>query len=270
MNRMFTACLILVTAALPAFAHGFWVNASAWLLDTAADDHDTAPNETLIYLGFGHFYPIHERVNEDEIVRFEARGSDGSTTALDVESTGIVTSTFKPEKPGAYIVTVQFGSHFFTVYDKDGKTEYSDGPKSDFENVEYSSYNEEYGKAFMRTVGGDGAYLTKPIGDSLELVPTLDPYALQSGSDTVLPVQVLFKGKPLAGATVFATNAAHYPRNEFAQRITTDAEGIAKVTLDVKGPWLLKVEHTEPIREEWKDKADEEEYHATASFEVCK
>lgn len=90
----------------------------------------------------------------------------------------------------------------------------------------------------------DTALVTRPIGLSLEIVPLRNPYAL--GSDRSLPVQVLFGGRPLAGALVKLTNL------EFDARpiatIRSDAQGKAVFQVPPTGSWLINVIWATPVR----------------------
>lgn len=84
------------------------------------------------------------------------------------------------------------------------------------------------------------------IGGRLEIVPLTNPCGLRAG-DT-LAVQVVFEGRPLAGAWVGAgtegTHGHHYP---FRQR--TDADGRALVRVDRPGPWFVRALHMVPLTE---------------------
>lgn len=268
MYRLLTALALACLSALPAAAHGFWINGSTWLLDPAGDDHGAVPNESLIYLGAGHYFPVHEYLNPEKIDRFEVRSESGAVTPLKGTAEGLVSAPFVVKENGGHVVTAMLKPYFYSMYNDGETTRYGAGPKTEFQNVEYSSYNEEYAKALMRTAEGDASFLTKPIGDTFEIVPKSDPFAVKAGPDATLAFTVLLDGKPLAGATVFATHTTHYPRNELAQRHSTNAEGVVTITVDAKGPWLLLAFTSRPIREEWKDKADEEEYAASVTFEV--
>ncbi|MFO0578672.1 MAG: DUF4198 domain-containing protein [Polyangia bacterium] len=75
--------------------------------------------------------------------------------------------------------------------------------------------------------------VTRPVGQAIELVPLADPMSL---SGNRLQVQVLLKGKPLAGARVYAATT-EAPASTSA---TTDSEGKAKLTVG-PGQWVLFV-----------------------------
>jgi uncharacterized GH25 family protein len=83
--------------------------------------------------------------------------------------------------------------------------------------------------------------VTQPIGLPLEIVPDVNPYA--APRPKVLPVHVLFKGRPLAGALIKLTDL-----DEDASPIEThltDSMGRATFTAPQRGAWLLNVIWTE-------------------------
>lgn len=79
----------------------------------------------------------------------------------------------------------------------------------------------------------------KPIGQPLELIAELDPYSL--GTDTELPVRLLLRGEPLAGALVEATRGDDHRRTIAAR---SDADGRVEFTLE-PGPWRVAAVHME-------------------------
>ena len=80
-------------------------------------------------------------------------------------------------------------------------------------------------------------WVTQPIGLTLEIIPQISPYAL--GVDARLPVQVLWQGKPLPGATVKLNNL------DFDARplgvAVTGSDGTASFAVPRTGRWQLNV-----------------------------
>ena len=97
-----------------------------------------------------------------------------------------------------------------------------------------------YAKALIVTPGAkpDLATSGRLLGQRLEIVPEFDPVAiaLRRGS---IRVRVLYEGKPLAGATVFAMPRSD-PQAGRLEEIT-DAAGKAAFVLDQPGVWMVKV-----------------------------
>lgn len=89
----------------------------------------------------------------------------------------------------------------------------------------------------------DNALATKPIGLTLEIVPLRNPYSL--GTDHMLPVQILYNGRPLAGALVKLTNLEFDTKPVSMMR--SDAAGHASFMVPQVGSWLVNVIWTQPI-----------------------
>ncbi len=77
-------------------------------------------------------------------------------------------------------------------------------------------------------------------GMPLEIVPLKNPYALRPGA--VLPVRVLFEGKPLANVVVrsWHKTAAQLTGSE---RYRVNSDGIAEIPLGARGFWMLSIVH---------------------------
>jgi uncharacterized GH25 family protein len=86
-------------------------------------------------------------------------------------------------------------------------------------------------------------YVTAPIGLGLEIVPLLNPYAL--GNSRTLPVRVLYRGRPLAGALVKLNNLA--ADAEPVEKHLTDSTGLATFEARRSGDWQLNVVWSQPM-----------------------
>ena len=83
---------------------------------------------------------------------------------------------------------------------------------------------------------------TQPTGQDIEIVPMVHPYSLTPGA--TLEVQVLFRGKPLAGRAITAANRLN--SNVSKKTVRTDAAGKAKFIIPRAGDWMLRLIHIEP------------------------
>ncbi len=112
-------------------------------------------------------------------------------------------------------------------------------------------------------VGGKGPHtgIDKPLGLTLEIVPGADLLSLQPNHP--LPVTILFRGKPFAGALVTARERSQ-PEPRLESR--TDAKGRATLHLDRPGVWLLKVTQMEHAAPE--TGADWRSYWGSLTFEM--
>lgn len=84
------------------------------------------------------------------------------------------------------------------------------------------------------------------VGQQLEVVPLNNPLALQPGGQ--LGIQVLFEGKPLAGALLKAWHkgAGTDQGQTLIIRSTTQADGKATFSLPYAGAWMVSVVHMVP------------------------
>lgn len=89
----------------------------------------------------------------------------------------------------------------------------------------------------------DDALATRPLGLTLEIVPLRNPYSLKS--DRILPVQILYNGRPLAGALVKLTSLEFDVRPLEAAR--SDPAGKVAFRIPPTGSWLVNVIWTHPI-----------------------
>lgn len=114
-------------------------------------------------------------------------------------------------------------------------------------------------KTIIQVGGGVEPTPTHSCAQPLELIPLAHPFNVEP-SET-LEVQLLFMGKPLAGRSIFAESHSTDRRTKQIQR--TDERGIAKITLDNRGKWILGTVHVIPA-----EKADGEwrEYRASLTF----
>jgi uncharacterized GH25 family protein len=87
----------------------------------------------------------------------------------------------------------------------------------------------------------DGAF-GRRTGQTLEIVPLKDPLGMKPGD--ALPVEVLFKGRPLPGALVKLWSRRG---EQFDMSTTrTDASGKTITTLSSSGTWMVSVVHMVP------------------------
>ena len=99
------------------------------------------------------------------------------------------------------------------------------------------------------------------LGFTLELVAERNPYALHAGQS--LPVRLLYRDKPLAGALVIAVNRRN-PSAKLSARSGKDGRATFKLT--EPGMWLIKAVHMTPAaageQSEWNS------YWASLTFEL--
>jgi uncharacterized GH25 family protein len=117
-------------------------------------------------------------------------------------------------------------------------------------------------KALVLAGGGEAAPgWNRELGMRLELIPGANPYMLTDGQ--ILPVRLLYDGKPLQGALVTAFTKER-PEAKISAR--SDAKGRVALKIDRSGTWLVKSVHMIPAARE--SGADWESFWASLTFEV--
>lgn len=117
-------------------------------------------------------------------------------------------------------------------------------------------------KALLSTPGPGPEVFDAPLGLTLELVPLKNPYAMKSGGR--LPLTLVFRGKPLAGALVVAMRKGD-PKKTVSAR--TDATGAVALPISESGFWLVKAVHMEAAPPD--AGVDWESWWASITFELA-
>lgn len=120
----------------------------------------------------------------------------------------------------------------------------------------------KYVKALILSGKAD-AYYRERTGLTIEIVPEANPYALKPGQ--MLPVQVLFRGKPAAGVAV---ESAWLENGKATLAVVgrTDAQGRVQVPVKAVGPHRLHAIVMERCAEP--QTADWESFWASLTFEI--
>ena len=85
------------------------------------------------------------------------------------------------------------------------------------------------------------------LGQTIEILLPRDLYALAPGDP--LEVKVLLRGKPLPGQLVKAYRSSA-PGDVAEQQTVTDSDGVARLTLEGPGRWLIRLVHLTPCSAE--------------------
>lgn len=251
----FLAGALLIGCVLPAGAHEFWLEPVAGPL--------TAGGSANLSLLVGELFT-------GELVGFSAAQTSGLRhyTASGVKDLKAMAPTqpvaglsLPLARPGTHLVAFESQPNFISL-PADRFHAYLHDEGLDFITARRESAGtaaqpgrERY-RRFVKTllnVGDAGGASPAPglparpadttfstrVGQQLELVPLTDPLRLPIGG--ALPVQVLFEGKPLAGALL---KAWHKKSGQLLiVRSTTGADGIATVNLPYAGAWMVSVVH---------------------------
>lgn len=258
--------LISLATASALQAHDLWIEPSSFR---------PAPGERIaVRLLVGEAFrgePVPRRT--ERIERFAAIGPGGEIPGGEIPLPGV-----EGTDPAGW-GTLPAPGTWIVVYDTNHSSIELDGPKFEAylaeEGLErISRRRAERGqtaapareifsrcaKALMQVGNGPAQGYDRVLGLPLELVPGASPAGLPAGGE--LPVTLLLRGKPLAGALVVAI-----PRDAPAATVSgrTGADGRVRLRLDQPGDWLVKAIHMEPAPQG--SGADWESFWASLSFQ---
>ena len=232
---------IALTASTAAAAHNFWLQ---------PETHTPDPGEQVrvdFKVGDAGAEASDWGVYWERIASFRLYGPDGATDqqgAVRTTTRGEVgTALVSVEQPGSYALSFESTPSF-----------------SDLEGVRFDRYVANEGltaiaehramtrageangtelysrraKALLQVGDTPTANVTRPIGQTLEIVPLSNPFAMRAGE--MLEVEVLWRGAPLEGATLHVITPS---RNPDGDKLLTDADGRASFVLEHGSRYLL-------------------------------
>ncbi len=220
-------------SAASASAHGIWLS-------------ERFGGLAIVY-GVG---PQDEAYDPAKIKEAKAFSAGGAATPITVKPNGNHATV--SQDPAAAVISVLFDNGFWAK-GPDGK--WINRSKTEVPGATASSHSLKFNVTHL----APGAATGKAQGHLLEIIPLTDPAALKPGAE--LPVQVLYEGKPLAGAAVFP---------DYVNDANTRAEGKTgadgKITLKVRNHgWnVIGVSHGVPMADTMN--ADRRSMFSTLSF----
>jgi hypothetical protein len=244
--------LVVMIAADVTVAHDLWLLPPA---DTSAGK----PTPLIVRANSGDVFPKSEHAPDPAVflkrLVVSPNGAVGEAEAAGTEGTsGLLKLT--PEKPGLYIVAVETKPKLITLEaDKFNAYLVSDGlahiyqmraKEKTLDQPGKERYS-KFPKVLIRVGDGGLTDATRPVGLTLEIIPRKDPFALKVG-DT-LPVRVLFRGEPLAGANL---GWAHPEGDSPIGTVRTNAQGEALIPIAKTGLMTIRLTHmTRPKTSEY-------------------
>ena len=248
--RVLIATLALLVTAGSASAHDMWVEPEKYSVSPGtaaaislrvghADDEDAwrAPWERVH--SFRSYDPAHRVQDRQAALIVPApEGKANATFAFETPGTHIValesyhaTRTLEAKKFNDYVVEEGL-DNVTSLRTQTGKMETP--------GIELYSRR---AKALVQVGGTATDNVLQPIGQTLEIVPLRNPYA--SGGGTVLPVRVLFQGRPIAGVQIRLLPLSSTV--VMPVKLRTDAQGRATFDVPRRGRWLIMAVHARPM-----------------------
>ena len=101
--------------------------------------------------------------------------------------------------------------------------------------------SEKYGKTIIVVGNKSTESVRYEFGHRIEIIPLANPSMIKAGG--VLPVKILFEGKPLS-TYVYATYAGYWSNDApFPVLVKSDEKGMAYIKIDRPGTWLILSNH---------------------------
>ncbi|WP_109077488.1 DUF4198 domain-containing protein [Aggregatibacter kilianii] len=229
-----------------AQAHEVWVSAPS---------HIGAQDVLKADLAYGDF-PYAEKIADDRLHIFpplELNDKNGNSTALKQQGENYQYTAEKPLEEGSYWITATYRPTFWSKNAKGWKQENMQQMK----DAVYCEQTQMFSKSLV-TVGNkvDPTLYKEKLGQELEIVPLKPLSELKEGE--LFPLQIFYRGKPLAGETVIATAdtvVAKDPESTDDHREVqgfsnkTDKNGKVNFLPLVEGLWKVKVVHKTPFND---------------------
>ena len=243
----------LILGVSGANAHDMWLNVSIPEKGTVLET-----------IGYGHGFPHPEPIPEGRTHLISAPQLVTPEGILDSVQKGENYSyQIQKDLPkGSYIGSLKYPPAFWS----NGTGGWTQQSRLERPDAAYAEEAIMFAKAILN-VGGcqEKDFISKPLGDRLEIVPLENPALLKAGEP--FPVQVLFDGKPLKTTEVYATVEGFSDKDYKAFYGRTDLAGKIDIIPLKEGYWFAKVTHKYPHEDP--SKADEVILVATLTFTVA-
>jgi uncharacterized GH25 family protein len=264
-RALFLTALVLLPT-LPAFAHDYWLEPESFFV--AASDTVAVR----MHVGEALKSEAERPFQKKPTLKFQLFSAKETLDLLPFgkeDKTPVVTLT--PKAAGTYLIAMERDAQFIKLDAKKFNDYLAEEGldavleqrrKAGEDKAEGRERYRRYLKSIIQAGDKPDDTYKKVLGQKLEIVPQSNPAALKAGDSLV--VQVLFDGKPLAGARL----SAHVRSDGKVetQKVVTSKEGTATVKIDRAGTWLLRLVH---MRRAADDKeADWESFWASCSFGV--
>lgn len=239
MRHAVKVCSIALAAfclfATSVQAHTLWITAE-----------DVKPGEDgVVILGYCDDFPNSEPIPPERRGIFkdpEMFAPGGQPVELKpMADSNYKYTTVKPLDQGTYLLLCQYQPTYWTQTETEG---YKMVPKDKANGPLVTSYRYgSFAKGIVNVgAAADAADIVKPVGTLLEIVPQVNPGAIRVGEK--MRVQILYEGKPLAGAIVTGRTGEYgeglHDIKAFSNK--TDKDGYVDFVPWKTGLWQLEID----------------------------
>ena len=249
-----------------ADAHALWINMTDY---HPAFDIEKAMAKTKLYMGWGHHFPVDGYVSEEDFTRIWLTTPDGEEKTIKLETTGFAASELKLAEEGLYLIGVTRHASYNTKYrDAEGQTQSVKQDMTGLSDVLSSTYSQQFAKTLFCVGDRTAGAFDRLLGQTLEIVPLVNPYQLGNNTGGDLPVRVLFEGEPAAHVKLSAKYEGFSQTDESSCATMTDRNGVAHIRITHWGPWVIKAGLTMEPRGDLAGRVMTENYYASLTFLV--
>ena len=247
MKRLISILIFFTLMTISAQAHMLWLNVSNYYPDVG----DTV----WVEIGWGHKYPRDEVIGEGWLEQVYAINPKGRKVSLEKIFPSFY--RFVPKLRGAYLIVAKLKPGFVSITTEGHKL----GSKKQLKNV-ISCFKYIMNAKALIEVGGKSNGLSRITGEELEIIPLKDPASLSLGD--ILPLKILFKGKPLSRVILQAIYTGYKTdkKHHWAIEERSNSDGIVHIKLNEKGQWMFKVTYKTP----YPDISEADQYRYTTTL----
>lgn len=245
--RILSIALIAACAALPAYAHDFWLQPARFWVAPAT------PVAVSLQVGHGSNRQLWDAditrvtglrsIGPRGVTNLSGGIRQGGQGRISFATAGVHVVALQTSHAQSDLPAIRFNDYLVTegltpaieLRRRNGRT-----------GTAGKEIYSRRAKALVRVGRGpvvEAAHVTTPLGMTLEIVPERNPYAVPSNQ--ALPFRIYYKGRPLAGALVKLTNLGADERPAATQR--SNSTGRVAFTLPRRGAWQMNVVWTEPV-----------------------
>lgn len=248
------ALIIYGFSGTVASAHDMWIE--------VRDYTPPMGEEVTMTLGYDHYLPARNFLPEDYLDEIYLLNPKGKRIDVKRHSDVEYKADGKLNPAGSHLLVAAQKGRFWT---KTTEGYQSGKSKKGLKDVISCTYSAKFGKAIVKVGDGGKGVISKPVDHELEIIPLKDPATLRIGD--MMPVKVVFRGKPALNHQVLATYVGFSrQKNTFAYATKTDKEGVALIKMLTDGAWLV----TTHQKETYPDASECDDYKLSASltFEI--
>lgn len=243
---------ILLTAPLSAQAHELWVMAQ--------------PPQDGVFkadIGYGHDFPNLEPIPAKRLHIFEplVLVTPAGKITLDQVGENYAYQKKIDLKKGSYPVLGFYKPTFWS----NGTGGWAQTDRAQRPDADYVEEAIMYGKTIVNVEGAsDDSFISKPVGQRLEIVPLVNPAKVKVGDK--MPLQVLLDGKPARELAVNATFGGFSDKGYQAFAGKTDVRGCIDFLPLKEGYWIVRASHKSQHSDP--KKADELVLNSSLTFNI--